>query len=316
MPCGASHSYAKPLRQTWGSAMTIEHPSIPDNATFVPGRVGVLGLGLIGGSFAKALHQGGTEVLAWNRTQATLDLAMIDTVDGVLDDASVPSCELIILAGYPEVSIEWLHQMAPLVSPGAIVIDVVGVKRVVCDSCFALAREHNWTFVGCHPMAGTHFSGYAHARANMFRNAPMVVVPPADMDDFERLDVLERLKGLLAPCGFGLFTLTTAEEHDELIAYTSQLAHVVSNAYVKSPSAQRHKGFSAGSYRDLTRVARLNPTMWTELFLDNADNLSEEVGTLIANLQQYKDAIDRRDATRLHELLAEGDRLKREAERR
>ena len=149
----------------------------------------------------------------------------------------------------------------------------------------------------------------------MFRNAPMVIVPPA-IDDFIRLDVLERLKRLLEPCGFGYFTLTTADEHDELIAYTSQLAHVVSNAYVKSPAAQKHKGFSAGSYKDLTRVARLNATMWTELFLDNAEHLSDEIGTLISNLQDYKDAIDSGDAARLHELLAEGDRLKREAERR
>lgn len=295
--------------------MTVEHPSIPENASFVPGRVGVLGLGLMGGSLAKALHEGGREVLAWNRTRSTLDLAMIETVSGELNDETVPTCELIILAGYPQVSIDWLRQMAPLVSPGAIVIDVVGVKRAICDACFAIAEEYDWTFVGCHPMAGTQFSGYAHARASMFRNAPLVVVPPA-MDDFERLDVLERLKGLLEPCGFGLYTLASADEHDELIAYTSQLAHVVSNAYVKSPAAQKHKGFSAGSYKDLTRVARLNATMWTELFLDNADYLSAEIGTLIDNLQQYKDAIDAGDAGRLHELLAEGDRLKREAEHR
>jgi prephenate dehydrogenase len=295
--------------------MTIEHPSVPTDATFVPNRIGVLGLGLMGGSFAKALHAGGAEVYAWNRTRSTLDLAMIETVDGELDDETIPTCELIILAGYPEVSIEWLTKMAPLISPGAIVIDVVGVKRVICDQCFAIAEQHPWTFVGCHPMAGTQFSGYAHTRPNMFHNAPMVVVPPA-IDDFERLDVLERLKGLLEPCGFGFFTLSTAEEHDELIAYTSQLAHVVSNAYVKSPAAQKHKGFSAGSYKDLTRVARLNATMWTELFLDNADYLSEEIGIIISNLQQYKDAIDAGDAERLHELLAEGDRLKREAERR
>lgn len=273
-----------------------------------------MGLGLIGGSFAKALHAGGAEVYAWNRTASTLELAMIETVDGELTQESVSSCELIILAGYPQSSIEWLRDMADLISPGAIVIDVVGVKRAICDACFPLAAKHEWTFVGCHPMAGTQFSGFAHARANMFHNAPLVVVPP-ELDDFARLDVLERLKNLLAPCEFGSFTLTTADEHDELIAYTSQLAHVVSNAYVKSPAAQKHKGFSAGSYRDLTRVARLNATMWTELFLDNADNLSEEIGTLIEHLARYKDAIDAGDDRRLHELLAEGDRLKREAER-
>ena len=294
--------------------MSLEHPSVPEGATFVPGRIGIVGLGLMGGSFAKAFHAAGCEVFAWNRTHATLELAMIETVDGELDEQTVGSCELIILAGYPQASIDWLTAWAPKISPGAIVIDVVGVKRVICKTCFELAAQHEWTFVGCHPMAGTQFSGYAHTRATMFRKAPMVVVPPA-MDDFVRADVLERLKTLLLPCGFGSFTLTSAEEHDELIAYTSQLAHVVSNAYVKSPAAQKHKGFSAGSYKDLTRVARLNATMWSELFLDNADYLSAEIGTLISNLQQYKDAIDAGDQARLHELLAEGDRLKRESER-
>ena len=283
--------------------------------TFVRDRVGIVGLGLMGGSFAKAEHAGGREVYAWNRTHATTELAEIETIDGELTDDVVPTCELIILAGYPQVSIDWLSDMAGLVSPGAIVIDTVGVKRVICRECFAIAERYEWTFVGCHPMAGTQYSGFAHSRANMFHNAPMVVVPP-DIDDFERLDVLERLKHLLEPCGFGSYKLATAEFHDRQIAYTSQLAHVVSNAYVKSPAAQSHKGFSAGSYKDLTRVARLNAPMWTELFLDNADNLSEELGILIGNLQQYKDAIDTRDADRLEGLLAEGDRLKREAERR
>ena len=283
--------------------------------TFVAGRIGVVGLGLIGGSFAKALHTGGTEVYAWNRTHSTLELAMIETVDGELNPDTIPTCELIILASYPTASIAWLEANQDLISAGAIVIDAVGVKRIVCERCFAIASTHDWTFVGCHPMAGTQFSGYAHSRANMFKGAPLVVVPPA-MDDFDRVAVLERLQQLLEPCGFGSFTLSTADHHDAVIAFTSQLAHVVSNAYVKSPSARVHKGFSAGSYKDLTRVARLNPDMWCELFLDDADFLSAEIGTLIENLQQYKDAIDTRDAARLRELLAEGDRIKRNIEGR
>lgn len=283
--------------------------------TFVAGRIGVVGLGLIGGSFAKALHTGGTEVYAWNRTHSTLELAMIETVDGELNPDTIPTCELIILASYPTASIAWLEEHQDLISAGAIVIDAVGVKRIVCERCFAIASTHDWTFVGCHPMAGTQFSGYAHSRANMFKGAPLVVVPPA-MDDFDRVAVLERLQQLLEPCGFGSFTLSTADHHDAVIAFTSQLAHVVSNAYVKSPSARVHKGFSAGSYKDLTRVARLNPDMWCELFLDDADFLSAEIGTLIDNLQQYKDAIDTKDAARLRELLAEGDRIKRNIEGR
>ena len=284
-------------------------------AAFTEKRIGIVGLGLIGGSFAKAYAAAGWEVFAWNRTHATVELAEIETIDGELADDVIPTCELIILASYPAASIAWLEEKAPLIAEGAIVIDTVGVKRAVVEACSAIAAEHPFTFVGCHPMAGTQFSGFAHARANMFKGAPLVVVPPV-MDDFERLDVLERLQQLLEPCGFGSFTLSSAEEHDRMIAYTSQLAHVVSNAYVKSPTAQNHKGFSAGSYKDLTRVARLNATMWTELFLDNADYLSEEIGFIIKSLSAYKDALDAGDAERLHELLAEGDRLKREAEAR
>lgn len=282
----------------------------------VPRRVGVVSLGLIGGSFAKAYAAAGWEVFGWNRTRAVTELAEIEVLAGELTDEVVGTCELLVLAGYPGSSVEWLRQKAELVAPGAIVIDTDGVKRAVCAAAEPIARAHGFHFVGCHPMAGTQYSGFAHARATMFRGAPMVEVPPTDMDDVERLELLSRLNDLLAPCGFGSFTYATADEHDRMIAYTSQLAHVVSNAYVKSPAAQLHKGFSAGSYKDLTRVARLNAPMWTELFLDNADYLSSEVGTIIDNLQKYKDALDARDARRLEELLAEGDRLKREAERR
>lgn len=279
----------------------------------VPRRVGIVGLGLIGGSFAKALHADGREVYACNRTHATLELAMIETVDGELDDTTIGSCELIILAGYPEASVTWLSEKQDLIGAGAIVIDAGGVKRSVCERLEALAQGRSWTFVGCHPMAGTHNSGYAYARADLFRGAPLVVVPPA-MDDFERVEILERLQGLLAPCGFGRYTLSSADDHDRIIAFTSQLAHVVSNAYVKSPTARAHHGFSAGSYRDLTRVAQLNPVMWTELFLENADNLSGEIATLIDHLEEYRAALDDRDAARLEQLLADGDRIKRTIE--
>ena len=300
--------------------MAAEKGAAPEAAGqaqgFVPGRIGVVGLGLMGGSFARAFRAENVDVYAWNRTRSTLELAMIETVRGELDDDTVPTCELIILAGYPQATIDWLHEMAELISPGAIVIDTVGVKRKICKECEAIAAGHEWTFVGCHPMAGTQYSGFAHSRANMFKGAPMVVVPPSGMDDFERVEILERLKDLLAPCRFGSFTLATAPVHDRMIAFTSQLCHVVSNAYVKSPSSRDHHGFSAGSYRDLTRVARLNAPMWTELFLDNADYLSDELGIIIKNLQDYKDAIDEGDAKRLEGLLADGDRIKREIEGR
>lgn len=283
--------------------------------TFVLGRVGIISLGLMGGSFAKAFAAAGIEVYGRDISEDVLEMAEIETIKGELTDEIVPTCELIVLAGYPKVAISELKRIAPLVSPGAIVMDTGGVKKVICDACFPVAENYPFTFVGCHPMAGTQYSGFAHARANMFHGAPLVIVPPK-MDDFERLDLLERMKQLLAPLGFATFALTTAKRHDEIIAFTSQLAHVVSNAYVKSPEAKVHKGFSAGSYKDLTRVARLNPDMWTELFLEDADNLSREIGCLIGHLQEYKDAIDARDSKHLRELLADGDRRKREIEGR
>lgn len=280
--------------------------------------IGIVGLGLIGGSFARAYATAGARVIACDTDEDTMDAAMIETVEAVLDDEAIPACDLIILAAYPDACIEWLEEHAEALGAasdtergtGPVVIDTAGVKAAVCARAFELAREHGFAFVGAHPMAGTEHSGFAHARANLFEGAPMVLVPPA-LDDTGRLLLLDRVHTLLAPVGFGTFSVTTPEEHDEVIAYTSQLAHVVSNAYVKSPTAREHHGFSAGSYRDLTRVAHLNPAMWAELMCDDAENLSREIGRIIDALGAYRDALDAGDRERLRALLAEGDRIKR-----
>ncbi len=281
-------------------------------------RVGIVGLGLIGGSFARAYRSLGATVYALDTNRDTMDASMIETVEAPLDDASIPSCNLIILAAYPEACLEWLEEHAeklgrisdPDTSRGPIVIDTAGVKEAVCARAFELARVNGFAFVGTHPMAGTQFSGFAHARADLFRGAPMVLVPP-ETDDARRLTLLDRVHTLLAPVGFGSFSVTSPEEHDRVIAFTSQLAHVVSNAYVKSPTARAHHGFSAGSYRDLTRVAHLNPGMWAELMMDDAKNLSQEIASLIEALDAYRLALDAGDRDRLRMLLAEGDRIKR-----
>lgn len=281
-------------------------------------RVGIVGLGLIGGSFARAYRSLGATVYALDTDRDTMDASMIETVEAPLDDASIPSCDLIILAAYPEACIEWLEEHAeilgrisdPDTSRGPIVIDTAGVKEAVCARAFELAHVNGFAFVGTHPMAGTQFSGFAHARADLFRGAPMVLVPP-ETDYARRLTLLDRVHTLLAPVGFGSFSVTSPEEHDRVIAFTSQLAHVVSNAYVKSPTARAHHGFSAGSYRDLTRVAHLNPGMWAELMMDDAKNLSQEIASLIEALDAYRLALDAGDRDRLRMLLAEGDRIKR-----
>lgn len=276
----------------------------------VAGRVGVVGLGLIGGSIARAMARGGHEVYAFDLNADIETFAAIETTAGTLADELVPTCELIVLACYPKACVDWLREHADLVSPDAIVIDTGGVKRSICEPCFEIAREAGITFVGCHPMAGTQFSGYAHSRADLFQGAPLVLVPPA-VDDALKLELLGQVREMVRPLGFGKFSVTSAAEHDRVIAFTSQLAHVVSNAYVKSPTAQVHHGFSAGSYRDLTRVAHLNPQMWSELMIDDADALAFEIDHLIESLGAYSRALKDRDQRYLENLLAEGDRIKR-----
>ena len=280
--------------------------------------VGILGLGLIGGSFARAFRAAGAEVLAYDTDPDVLAAAMVETVAGELDDASVGRCDLIVLAAYPAACVSWLRDHAELLGScsdvaagtGPVVIDTAGVKGPVCGEAFALAAEHGFAFVGAHPMAGAENSGFASARPDLFRGAPMVLTPPPS-DDIARLLLLDRVNTLLGPAGFGSMSVTDPAEHDRVIAFTSQLAHVVSNAYVKSPTARSHHGFSAGSYRDLTRVAHLNAPMWAELMMDDAENLSREIGWLVDALRAYRDALDAGDRDRLRMLLAEGDRIKR-----
>ncbi len=273
--------------------------------------VGVVGLGLIGGSFAKAYHEAGWTVLAENRTHSVLDFAMLSgEVDGELTKENVGDCDLVLVTIYPEAAIESIRGYAPYFGKKPIVLDCCGTKRVVCEACFPIAEEYGFTYAGAHPMAGTQYSGYKYAKANLYRGAPMVIVPPRYDDIF----LLERIKELLRPAGFSRISVTTADKHDETIAFTSQLAHVVSNAYVKSPTARIHHGFSAGSYKDLTRVAWLNPPMWAELFLENRDFLIREVDTVIRNLSAYRDAMESGDREGLTALLEEGKRIKEEVD--
>lgn len=273
--------------------------------------VGIVGLGLIGGSFAKAYHAAGHTVLAFDIDRSTYDFAVLSgTVNGPLTDETLSTCDLILIAVIPSAAVDYLKHHAAHIGPKPVVIDCCGTKRVVCAACFPLAKEHGFTYLGGHPMAGTHNSGFKYATPTMFHNAPMVLVPENHND----IQLLSRVKDLLAPAGFSRFSITTAEQHDEMIAFTSQLAHVVSNAYIKSPTAGLHKGFSAGSYKDMTRVAWLAPRMWAELFLENKEYLMAELNTLIDNLRQYQDAMERNDLPGLVQLLDEGRRRKEEVD--
>ena len=273
--------------------------------------VGILGLGLIGGSLARAYKLAGHTVYAKNLEPEMLSFAMLaGAVDGVLDEESIPQCDLLLLAIYPEGSAAWLESNGERITRDALVIDCCGTKQLVCSRCFPVARRYGFTFVGGHPMAGSQFSGFKYSRATLFQGAPMVLVPPV----YDDMALLQRVKDALEPCGFGFFSVTTAEAHDRMIAFTSQMPHILSNAFIKSPTALEHKGFSAGSYRDLTRVAWLNPGMWTELFLENRENLLFELDQYIRSLTEYRDALQERDGQRLYRLLDEGKRRKEEVD--
>ena len=273
--------------------------------------VGILGLGLIGGSLARAYAIAGHTVYVSVRNETMLSFAQLaGAVHGPLTPENMAECDLILLAIYPDGSATWLENNAQYIDPKTLVIDSCGIKREICRRCFPMAEKYGFTFVGGHPMAGSQFSGFKYSRADLYKGAPMVLVPPR----FDDIDLLDRCKKALDPCEFGSFSVTTAEDHDRMIAFTSQMPHILSNAFIKSPTALHHKGFSAGSYKDLTRVAWLNAPMWAELFMENKDFTLNELDIYINNLTAYRDALAQGDMETLTALLEEGKRRKEEVD--
>ncbi len=261
---------------------------------------GVVGLGLIGGSLAKAYKQAGHTVYGYDTDESVVNYAGLSGVlDGELNSTNVPCCDMIHLAASPPASLDYLEQNAGRFSASCLVIDHCGTKRRICERGFDLAAKYGFTYVGGHPMAGTQFRGYKYSRANMFSGATMIVIPPV----YDNVMLFERIKEALGPMALKRVVFTTAENHDRMIAYTSQLPHIISNAYAKSPLIPGCEEFSAGSFRDLTRVARLNESMWAGLFLENKDNLLRELGMLIDHLGQYKKAMEEDNNEKLVELL-------------
>ena len=269
----------------------------------------IIGMGLMGGSFARAFKQNTDfTVYGENRSKEVLQKAMeVGAIDAPLDDEKLKSCELILIALYPERAVEWLEKNAHLIAKNAIVADTCGVKQIVCGPCDKIAKQYGFTFIGTHPMAGVEHSGFDYSKADMYKNASLIIVPMEDTPD----EKIEALKAMLMPVGFGKAVISTPEEHDRMIAFTSQLAHVVSSAYVQLPCALNHTGFSAGSYRDMTRVATLNEDMWTELFMENHEMLADQISELIEILKIYEDQIRNKKADELHEILKRG-RLRKE----
>ena len=263
-------------------------------------NVVIVGLGLIGGSFAKAAARAGHVVSAVTRTPpADAPFPVCAVADG---RPFVSAADLILVALPPAAVVPWIEAHADAFKDGAIVVDATGVKKTICDALRKYALQDRWTFIGGHPMAGKEVGGFAHASADLFRNASMILTPYPSCGR-QPLDLLD---GFFRELGFGRVVITTPAHHDRMIARTSQLAHVVSSAYVRDPLALEHAGYSAGSFHDMTRVARLDPETWTDLFLANRAALLDALNGLIDRLSEFKTALDAADADALRDLLAQG----------
>jgi len=278
-------------------------------------NIAVIGLGLIGGSMAKTIKKYMPQHIVLGsdiNPQVIMKAKLLEAIDAELTPERLAICDMVFVATWPRIAIDYVRENAHLIRKGATVIDLCGVKRAVCEPLFQVAEENGFLFVGGHPMAGIEYAGFDHATAALFQNASMILTPPHGVS----IQVLAELKYFFRELGFGKVVMTTPEDHDRVIAYTSQLAHVVSSAYVKSPEAMEHHGFSAGSFKDMTRVARLSPQMWTELFMDNREPLLSELDALIAHLNEYREALVNADAAAMKQLLQEGTERKEIVDRK
>lgn len=266
-------------------------------------NIGIVGLGLIGGSLAKSTKTRTSHFVYGSDLNAeVIQMArMCGAMDRALND-NIEICDIIFLCICPNAAAEWLDANAQRISTSAIVIDMCGVKRAVCKRLAPIAEKYGFTYIGGHPMAGKERSGFVNSSSDLFDGADMILTP----NEYIQMETLEMLKAYFTDIGFASLTFTTPEEHDVIIAYTSQLAHIASSAYIKSPTAQQRRGFSAGSYRDMTRVALLDENMWTELFMDNRSNLLQQLDLFINNLTEYRDALSAGDAETLCALLRDG----------
>ena len=267
-------------------------------------KVGVVGLGLIGGSMAKAVKKKTEhEVIGWDISETIRYSAILmEAVHGFMEEGNPKDCDIVLIALYPQMTVDYIKEHAKDFKKGAVVVDCAGIKRAVCRQVQSVAEETGFSFVGAHPMAGVERSGFTYSTADMFNGATLIATPYTGTD----IGMMNALSMFFKKLGFAKLKIATDAEHDQMIAYTSQLAHVVSSAYVKGVLSSNFKDFSGGSFQDMTRVARLNENMWTELFLANGDNLANEIDGLIERMQAYSKAIRAEDADTLRQLLKEG----------
>lgn len=271
-------------------------------------KIGIVGLGLIGGSVAKAIKKNTQHsVYATDINKETIRSAMEqEAIDGEITPEELKKCDVAMICLYPEATVEFIRQNADNFRKDGIVIDSCGIKTAVVYECEKILAGKNVNFLGCHPMAGREFSGFDYSVDNLFDRASFIIAQTPRTNT----QIIAKVGNLAYEMGFYKVVVTTPEEHDKVIAFTSQLAHIVSSAYVKSPSLMKQAGFSAGSFKDLTRVAKLNEEMWTSLFLLNREPLIDEIAHIIQRLEEYKKALEEQDAEGLKLLLKNGRELK------
>lgn len=269
-------------------------------------NIGIVGLGLMGGSFAKALKKSGKYVVfGFDKCEETLKTAKSDkAIDFVLDEENIKIVDLLVAAVTPDKLENALSLFLPRLKDGAFVTDFCGVKKAPVSTMQKWEKEFpSLKFFGGHPMAGKEKYGYENSDGDLFCGAYMIMVPITD-------EIPEKVKQVFYDTGFKKITVTDAETHDRTIAYTSELCHIVSSAFIKNKTALKHEGFSAGSLKDLTRVARLSPEMWTGLIMANRRNVLSELDEFTENLEKYRTALECCDEKELLRLFEEGNALK------
>ncbi len=268
----------------------------------------VAGLGLEGGSMAKALKKHTDHaVYGWNRTVSVAEQALADgAIDGIADEDILAKCDLLIPVLYPQATIEYLKRVIPLLKRDARVVDLVGVKTAVVEAVTPIALAHGVHYTGGHPMSGLAKAGYGRSFADLFKGASMILVPTGATAEGD----IDELSALFLSAGFGRIQVCDPQTHDRMIAHTSQLSHVVSNCYVKSPVSAGYVGYTGGSYKDMTRIACLNEKVWSELFLLNREALLTEIDLLTEHISQVRAAIAGNDKEGLEAVLREGREAK------
>ena len=275
-------------------------------------NVGIVGLGLIGGSLAKAFKSNKVTVYGSDSNARTEAMALSEgAIDAILDDDNLADCHMVMLAAPSAAAIAWLKDNAAKMRRLQPVIDCGGTKRAICEIGFELNKYTDLCFIGGHPMAGFNIDGFANSRADLFKHATFVICQDED-DQYVRRMVCKYLN----KAGFSKFAFMSPEAHDRTIAFTSQLSHIVPSALVKSGNASfSGLPIAGGSFRDMTRVAYLNEKAWTELCMENRDNLVAEIDSFLDELIQYRDALKSGNYNQLRQLFADGSRTKEALDR-